>query len=49
MKVIDSSALIKYIVKEEDWENVEKNLKEGCTMLNLASKEMANALVKKDA
>lgn len=47
MKVIDSSALIKYIVKEEGWENVEKHLKEGCATLNLALKEAANALVKK--
>ncbi|MEM3055321.1 MAG: type II toxin-antitoxin system VapC family toxin [Candidatus Bathyarchaeia archaeon] len=47
MKVIDSSALIKYIVKEEGWENVEKHLKEGCATLNLALKEAASALVKK--
>lgn len=47
MKVIDSSTLIKYIAKEEDWESVEKHLNEGCTTLDLALKEVANALVKK--
>ena len=47
MKVIDSSALIKYIEKEENWEKVEEHLKEGCVTLDLAVKETANALVKK--
>ncbi|MCS7114513.1 MAG: type II toxin-antitoxin system VapC family toxin [Nitrososphaerota archaeon] len=47
MKVIDSSALIKYIAKEDGWENVEKHLIEGCITLDLALKEAANALVKK--
>ena len=47
MKVIDSSALIKYIAKEENWEKVEEHLKEGCITLDLAIKETANALVKK--
>ena len=47
MKVIDSSALIKYIAKEENWEKVEEHLKEGCITLDLATKETANALVKK--
>lgn len=47
MKVIDSSALIKYIAKEENWEKVEEHLKEGCITLDLAVKETANALVKK--
>jgi len=47
VKVIDSSALIKYIAKEEGWENVEKHLREGCTTLDLALKEATNALVKK--
>lgn len=47
MKVIDSSALIKYVAKEEDWEKVEEHLKEGCTTLDLAVKETANAMVKK--
>ena len=47
MKVIDSSALIKYVAKEENWEKVEEHLKEGCITLDLATKETANALVKK--
>ena len=47
MKVIDSSALIKYIAKEENWEKVEEHLKEGCVTVDLAIKETANALVKK--
>lgn len=47
MKVIDSSALIKYIAKEGGWESVERHLKEGCVTLDLALKEVANALVKK--
>lgn len=47
MKVIDSSALIKYVAKEEGWEKVEEHLKEGCLTVDLAVKETANALVKK--
>jgi len=47
VKVIDSSALIKYVAKEENWEKVEEYLKEGCVTLDLATKETANALVKK--
>ncbi|MGC8940056.1 MAG: type II toxin-antitoxin system VapC family toxin [Candidatus Bathyarchaeia archaeon] len=47
MKVIDSSALIKYVAKEENWETVETHIKEGCKTLELAIKETANALAKK--
>jgi len=47
VKVIDSSALVKYVGKEENWEKVEEHLKEGCITLDLATKETANALVKK--
>jgi len=47
VKVIDSSALIKYVTKEENWEVVEIHIKEGCATLELAIKETANALVKK--
>ena len=47
MKVIDSSTLIKYVAKEENWEKVEEYLKEGCVTLDLATKETASALVKK--
>ncbi|MEM2631225.1 MAG: type II toxin-antitoxin system VapC family toxin [Candidatus Bathyarchaeia archaeon] len=47
MKVIDSSTLIRCIAKEEGWEDIEMHLREGCTTLDLALKEVANALVKK--
>lgn len=47
MKVIDSSAIIKYVTKEEKWQEVEGHIKEGCVTLDLAIKETANALVKK--
>jgi len=47
VKVIDSSSLIKYIGREEDWKKVEEYVKEGCITLDLAVKETANALVKK--
>ena len=47
MKVIDSSSLIKYVSKEENWRKVEEYLKEGCVTFDLAVKETANALVKK--
>jgi len=47
VKVIDSSALIKYVAKEEGWEKVEEHLKEGCLTVDLAVKETANALAKK--
>lgn len=47
MKVIDSSALIKYVAKEEKLEKVEEHLREGCITFDLALKETANALVKK--
>ncbi len=47
MKVIDSSSLIKYVSKEENWRKVEEHLKEGCVTFDLAIKETANAMVKK--
>ena len=47
MKVIDSSSLIKYVSKEENWRKVEEYIKEGCITFDLAVKETANALVKK--
>lgn len=47
MKVIDSSALIKYLTREDGWENVEAYIREGCITLELAIKETANALIKK--
>jgi len=47
VKVIDSSSLIKYVAREEDWEEVEEHIREGCVTVDLAVKETANALVKK--
>ena len=47
MLIIDSSALVKYIAKEEGWKNVEKILLEGVFTLELALKEAANALWKR--
>lgn len=47
MKVIDSSALIKYLTKEKNWQKIEEFIKEGCATLDLAIKETANALIKK--
>jgi predicted nucleic acid-binding protein len=47
VKVIDSSSLIKYVSKEENWRKVEEYIKEGCITFDLAVKETANALVKK--
>jgi predicted nucleic acid-binding protein len=47
VKVIDSSALIKYLTREDGWENVENQIREGCITLELAIKEAANALIKK--
>ncbi len=47
MRVIDSSALVKYLSLEEGWEAVLKHLEEGCVTLELALKEVANALWKK--
>jgi len=47
VKVIDSSALIKYLTKEEGWQRIEEHLREGCITLDLALKETANALIKK--
>ena len=47
MKVIDSSALTKYLTKEKNWQKIEEFIKEGCATLDLAIKETANALIKK--
>jgi predicted nucleic acid-binding protein len=47
VKVIDSSALIKYITKETGWQEVEQHIKEECVTLDLAIKEAGSALVKK--
>lgn len=47
MRVIDSSALIKYFVREDGWERVREIILEGVMTLDLAIKEVANALWKK--
>ena len=47
MKVIDSSALIKYIVKEPGWKKVQEFILAGCITVDLALKELANALWKR--
>lgn len=49
MRVIDSSALIKYFSHEEGWERVRELLLDGVVTLGLALKEVANALLKKVA
>ena len=47
MKVIDSSALIKYIVKEPGWKREQEFILAGCITVDLALKELANALWKR--
>jgi len=44
---IDSSALVKYFSREEDWKKVEEEILKGTISLDLAIKEVANALWKK--
>lgn len=47
MKVVDSSVLVKYFAKEPGWESAEKVLLDVVVTLDLAVKEVANALWKK--
>ncbi|MEM1538194.1 MAG: type II toxin-antitoxin system VapC family toxin [Candidatus Nezhaarchaeales archaeon] len=47
MRVIDSSTLIKYFTREEGWEKAREVVLEGVVTLDLAIKEVANALWKK--
>lgn len=47
MIVIDSSALAKYLLREDGWREVRKYLEEGCVTLDLAIKEVVNALWKR--
>ncbi len=47
MKVIDSSILVVYFSREPGWENAERILLEEIVTLDLAVKEVANALWKK--
>jgi len=46
MKIIDSSAIIKFFSKEPGWELVEKHLHDSVT-ISLALEELGNALWKK--
>ncbi|MCD6536018.1 MAG: type II toxin-antitoxin system VapC family toxin [Thaumarchaeota archaeon] len=47
MRVIDASALAKYVNREDGWERVEEHLLRGCVTLDLALKEVANSLLKR--
>ncbi|MCS7136979.1 MAG: type II toxin-antitoxin system VapC family toxin [Candidatus Caldarchaeum sp.] len=47
MKVIDSSAVVKYVCREEGWEKVQKHLATGCVTVDLTFKELSNALWKR--
>lgn len=47
MIVTDSSALIKYLLREEGWSEVRRHLEEGCVTLDLALKEALNAVWKR--
>jgi len=47
VKVIDSSALVKYVVREPGWKKVEEFVLAGCITVDLALKELCNALWKR--
>lgn len=47
MKVIDSSAVAKYLNGEKNWEAAAEVLDEGCVSLELAVEESANSLWKR--
>lgn len=47
MRAIDSSALVKYFSREAGWEKVRELIIDGVITLDLAVKELANALWKK--
>lgn len=49
MIAADSSVLAKYLLREDGWEFIRKYLEEGCATLDLAFKEVANALWKRVA
>jgi predicted nucleic acid-binding protein len=44
VKAVDSSALIKYFTREDGWERVRELILEGVITLDMAVKEVANAL-----
>jgi predicted nucleic acid-binding protein len=47
VRVVDSSAIVKYYVRELGWERVREIMKEGVVTLNFAIIEIANALWRK--
>jgi len=47
MRVIDASVLIKYVTREEGWTRARRVMEEGAATVELALKELANALWKK--
>jgi len=47
VRVIDSTAIVKYFSREPGWEKVKQVLLEGVVTLDLSVKELANALWKK--
>lgn len=47
MKVIDASALAKYLNREKGWQQVQEYLLEGCITIELVFKEVANTLWKR--
>jgi len=47
VRVIDSSALIKYFSREKGWEDVRRYMLEGVLTIDLAIKETLNALWRK--
>ena len=47
MRVIDASVLIKYVTREEGWMRARRVIEEGAATVELALKELANALWKK--
>ena len=44
MIAIDASALARFVIKEEGWQEVAEYLKAGTTSIDLAIKEVANAV-----
>jgi predicted nucleic acid-binding protein len=47
VKVIDSSSLLKFLNREDGWEDVDEELEAGCITIELAIKEAGNGLWKR--
>jgi len=47
LRVLDSSALVKYLLGEDGWEQVEQAMREGAAIVDLALVEAANALARR--